>query len=76
MEIERKFLINDLPFDLAGFEKKHLQQAYVSFAPVLRIRKAEADYILTVKGKGHLARQEFERLTRKNFPKQKSKTEA
>lgn len=60
MEIERKFLTKELPFDIMAYPCKEITQAYISFSPTIRIRQSNADYILTVKGKGHLAREEFE----------------
>ena len=56
MEIERKFLTKELPFDITAYPCKAITQAYLSFSPTIRIRQSNADYILTVKGKGHLAR--------------------
>ena len=60
MEIEKKYLIKNLPPDLNGFNFKQIEQAYISFEPVIRIRKSDNEFYLTVKGKGHLAREEFE----------------
>lgn len=54
MEIERKFLTKELPFDITAYPCKAITQAYLSFSPTIRIRRSNADYILTVKGKGHL----------------------
>ena len=58
MEIERKFLIKDLP-DLSKYEYHDLTQAYLNRDPVLRIRKEDEDYYFTYKGKGLLAREEY-----------------
>lgn len=64
MEIERKFLLNNLPANLDTYTKLDLEQAYISTEPVIRIRKkatsAETRYILTVKSTGLMTRQEFE----------------
>lgn len=60
MEIERKFLTKAIPFDITAYPCKAITQAYVSFSPTIRIRQSDAEYFLTVKGKGHLAREEFE----------------
>ena len=51
MEIERKFLINELPKDLDSYEKIEIEQGYISNKPTIRIRKANEKYILTVKSK-------------------------
>ena len=60
MEIERKFLTKQIPFDITVYPFKQISQAYISFSPTIRIRQSDDAYILTVKGKGHLAREEFE----------------
>lgn len=60
MEIERKFLTEEIPFSLEGFACLEIAQSYISFQPTIRIRKKGDAYFLTVKGKGHLAREEFE----------------
>lgn len=51
MEIERKFRVLRLPEGLEGFPKKEIEQGYLCGAPVLRIRKSNEDYILTLKSK-------------------------
>ena len=65
MEIERKFLTKHIPFDITVYPYKQISQAYISFSPTIRIRQSDEAYILTVKGKGHLAREEFELLLTK-----------
>ncbi len=60
MEIERKFLVKELPENLEGFVKKEIEQTYISTDPTIRLRKSDSDFILTVKGHGNLAREEFE----------------
>ena len=60
MEIERKYLIKEIPFSLEAYPYKELEQGYISISPVIRIRKADEQYILTVKSSGLLERQEFE----------------
>ena len=62
MEIERKFMVNYLPDDLERYPKRRLEQAYISTDPVIRVRDSGGEYVLTVKGKGLLAREEFELL--------------
>ena len=57
MEIERKFLIKELP-DLTKFENKHITQGYLNTNPVVRVREDGEKYYLTYKGKGLLAREE------------------
>ncbi len=60
MEIERKYLIETLPFDLSEYASTHIVQSYISFFPTLRIRQRDDIYYLTAKGRGHMAREEFE----------------
>ena len=60
MEIERKFLVKRLPEDLDRWPKTHLEQAYLSTEPVIRVRRSDDAYTLTCKGAGLLAREEFE----------------
>lgn len=43
MEIERKFLVDNLPFVTGRFDAKKMSQAYVSFDPVIRIRRVETE---------------------------------
>ena len=62
MEIERKFIINTLPDNLEEYECLHVEQAYLSTDPVLRVRKQNTKYFLTYKGQGMMAREEH------NFP--------
>ena len=59
MEIERKFLIKTLPDNLDSFPCLHIEQGYLNTHPVVRIRKQNDSYILTYKGKGMLAREEY-----------------
>ena len=58
MEIERKFLIKSLPDNLESYSCDTLIQAYISTEPVIRVRKKNEDYILTLKSAGLLAREE------------------
>lgn len=70
MEIERKYLLRELPAHLEDYPHYEIEQAYIATDPVIRVRKktiykqtdktASTSYILTVKGNGLLVRQEFE----------------
>lgn len=51
MEIERKFLVRQVPGQLSDYKKKEIEQGYLSRNPVLRIRKSNEHYILTYKMK-------------------------
>ena len=76
MEIERKFLVKELPQDLEQYPCRHIRQVYVSADPVIRARQKDEDYILTVKGEGFLQREEFELpLTREQFKRLAAKAE-
>ncbi len=59
MEIERKFLIGELPPDLESFPHLLIEQAYLCVAPVIRIRRQDSEYILTYKGSGMMSREEY-----------------
>ncbi|MEA4816899.1 MAG: adenylate cyclase [Lachnospiraceae bacterium] len=60
MEIERKFIVEKIGVNLNTCEFKEVEQYYISYSPVIRIRKIGNKLMLTVKGKGHMAREEFE----------------
>lgn len=59
MEIERKFLIRELPENLADYTFHTLEQGYLNTDPVVRVRREDETYYLTYKGKGFLAREEY-----------------
>lgn len=59
MEIERKFLIEKLPADLTSYKCLMIEQAYLCTSPVIRIRKEDDNYYMTYKGKGLMAREEY-----------------
>lgn len=59
MEIERKFLIRQLPENLSAFPSVLIQQAYLCTDPVIRIRRQNEDFYLTYKGKGLMSREEY-----------------
>lgn len=59
MEIERKFLIEELPATLSNYSFFLIEQAYLCTNPVIRIRRQDNSYYLTYKGKGLLAREEY-----------------
>ena len=60
MEIERKYLIKNIPFSVGAFEHHEISQGYISTSPVIRVRKNDDEYILTIKGKGLTMREEHE----------------
>lgn len=76
MEIERKFLVKKLPDELEQYPCRRITQAYVSTDPVIRVRQKGEDYILTIKGRGFLQREEFELpLSREQFKRLSAKSE-
>lgn len=59
MEIERKFLIKQIPQGCTSFPCRQIEQAYLNTDPVVRVRRDNDDYYLTYKGKGLLSREEY-----------------
>lgn len=59
MEIERKFLVSELPKDLSIYKCRIIEQGYLSTNPVVRVRKDNDEYYLTYKGSGMMAREEY-----------------
>lgn len=51
MEIEKKFTLKEIPKDLESYDKIEIEQGYLCTGPVVRIRKANDEYILTYKNK-------------------------
>lgn len=52
MEIERKFLVAQLPDNLDNYNCRYIEQGYLSTKPVVRVRRDNDDYYLTYKGSG------------------------
>lgn len=59
MEIERKYLIDTIPFNLNNYKCLLIEQGYLSTDPVVRVRRQNDDFYLTYKSKGLLAREEY-----------------
>ena len=59
MEIERKYLIDQIPFDLSEYPSRKIEQGYLCTEPVVRIRRDGEDYYLTYKSKGLMVREEY-----------------
>ena len=74
MEIERQFLIKELP-KIAYYDHCYVEQGYVSTNPEVRIRAKEnlasgaTDFKLTIKGNGDLTRFESEEMITARFYK-------
>lgn len=60
MEIERKFLIKELPASLDTYPALEIEQGYLNTSPVLRIRRKNDTYIFTYKSPGLMSREELE----------------
>lgn len=58
-EIERKWLLRSVPEDLESYPHHVIEQGYLNTSPVVRIRRQDDTYILTYKGGGFLAREEY-----------------
>lgn len=68
MEIERKYLCGKV--DLSDCEYYEVEQFYICNDPEIRLRKRTKkgeEYILTIKSKGTLLREEFETLINKEM---------
>ncbi len=59
LEIEKKFLVKNIPDNLASYTSHRIEQAYLNKQPVIRVRKSDDDYYMTYKGKGMLEREEY-----------------
>lgn len=59
MEIERKYLVNNIPENLNSFPCRIMEQGYLNTAPVIRIRKDNENYELTYKSDGLMTRREI-----------------
>lgn len=57
MEIERKYLIKQMP-DLQNYEYREIEQAYLCTGPVVRVRRENESYYMTYKGFGMMSRVE------------------
>lgn len=60
IEIEKKFLLNQMP-DLSQLEFNEIEQGYLSFMPEIRIRKKGQKCYITEKSEGTQIRKEIER---------------
>lgn len=59
MEIERKYLIKQLPENLEQYKHYEIEQGYLCTSPVVRIRRQDDEYVLTYKSKGMMVREEY-----------------
>mgnify|MGYP002563548049 CR=1 FL=1 len=76
MEIERKFLIKQIPEGCTSFPCRQIEQAYLNTDPVVRVRRDNDDYYLTYKGKGLLSREEYNLpLTKESYEHMRPKAD-
>ena len=76
MEIERKFLVKEVPEHLDIYPYRHLEQGYLCTGPVVRIRKDNDKYELTYKSKGMMVREEYNLpLTKESYEHLKAKVD-
>ena len=74
MEIERKFLIRQLPEHLEQYPCLQIEQGYLCTNPVVRIRKQDDSYFLTYKSGGLMPRVEYNLpLTAESYARQRNK---
>lgn len=67
-EIERKFLVKELPDNLEHYKKLDIKQGYISTNPTIRLRQQNDEYILTIKSAGLMKKEEYEiNLTKEQF---------
>ena len=59
MEIERKFLVSQIPDDIDRYKCRLIEQGYLSTSPVVRVRRDNDDYYLTYKSDGLVSREEY-----------------
>lgn len=59
MEIERKYLVRQIPGNLDSFSCRTIEQGYLNTSPVVRIRKDNDNCELTYKSDGLMSREEY-----------------
>lgn len=59
MEIERKYLITQLPACYQTCPFHQIEQGYLSVNPVVRIRRQDNEFFLTYKSAGLMVREEY-----------------
>ena len=55
MEIERKYLVKELPENLENYPHFFIEQGYLCTEPTIRIRRKNNDYILTYKSRQNVS---------------------
>ena len=59
MEIERKYLLKQLPSNLDSYASKKIRPGYLCTSPVVRVRRSNDSYYMTYKGAGLMVREEY-----------------
>lgn len=59
MEIERKFLIKEMPKDLESYDFHIIEQAYLTVKPTIRVRREDGNFYMTYKGSGLMSHEEY-----------------
>jgi len=59
LEIERKYLVKELPLDYTSYPFFQIEQGYLNLHPTVRIRKEDMRFYLTYKGSGRISREEY-----------------
>jgi CYTH domain-containing protein len=59
MEIERKFLVRHIPYELDTLKCRMIEQGYLSTTPVVRVRRDNESFYLTYKSAGLMEREEY-----------------
>lgn len=59
-EIEHKYLVDLAEWNYRDYRYDTIEQAYISTSPVIRIRRQNDNYILTLKGEGMVKHPEYE----------------
>ena len=59
MEIEKKYLIKQLPDNLSSYNFHLIEQGYLCTDPVVRVRREDDSYYMTYKGAGLMSREEY-----------------
>lgn len=76
MEIEKKYLVESVPFSLNSYKSKEISQCYISTDPTIRLRQSNEQYVLTIKSSGLICREEHElTLTETQYKKLVLKSE-
>ena len=65
-EIERKFLVKEIPNNLQQYKCYKIKQGYISTNPTIRLRQRDNEYILTIKSSGIIKNWNMNYLLQKN----------